>query len=99
VLWLGVKDHTGALAKLQQHLEDECAQENFPREERAFHPHLTIARLRAPQGAHHLAAKHRDLGFSPIEFPIRELIVLRSELGSNGSRYTVVVRHELTVAK
>ncbi|HEX8846752.1 MAG TPA: RNA 2',3'-cyclic phosphodiesterase [Pyrinomonadaceae bacterium] len=95
VLWLGVVDSTEGLGQLQRHLEEECSVEGFKREERPFHPHLTLARLRSPQGARTLAELHREAGFEAIEFPITELVVMRSELGAGGSRYTSISRHNL----
>jgi 2'-5' RNA ligase len=95
VIWLGVADSSGGLAHLQSRLEDECEREGFAREERAFHPHLTLARLRAPQGARALAQSHQETGFEPLEFPVTELVVMLSELGPGGSRYTPLSRHEL----
>ncbi|HJU53348.1 MAG TPA: RNA 2',3'-cyclic phosphodiesterase [Pyrinomonadaceae bacterium] len=95
VLWLGVTDSSSGLARLQNHLEDECEREGFEREERSFHPHLTLARLRAQQGARALAQSHQETGFGSIEFPVTELVVMRSELGPGGSRYTTLSRHEL----
>jgi 2'-5' RNA ligase len=95
VLWLGVKDSSGGLARLQQALEAECARAGFAREPRPFHPHLTLARLRAPTGTRELAAAHRALVFESLAFKVQELVVMRSELGAGGSRYTPVSRHEL----
>lgn len=95
VLWLGVNDSSGSLARLQSGLEDECAASGFKREERPFHPHLTLARVRAPQGTRELSRLHEETGFEAIEFPVNELIVMRSELGRGGSRYTEISRHSL----
>jgi RNA 2',3'-cyclic 3'-phosphodiesterase len=95
VLWLGVKDASGGLARLQRRLEDECAAEGFPREPKQFKPHLTLARLRAPKDAQALAEAHRLLPFAPQHFAVSELIVMRSELGPGGSRYTPLSRHSL----
>jgi len=95
VLWLGILDSSDALAQLQKHLEKECSIEGFTREERSFSPHLTIARIRAPQGARSIAASHQAAGFEAIEIPVRELTVMRSELGPGGSRYTAISRHEI----
>lgn len=94
VLWLGVSDAAGKLAQLQQRLEAECASEGFAREARkSFHPHLTIARLRAPAGASLLASAHQELGFASMPFMVNELLVIRSQLGPGGSRYTEISRH------
>ena len=95
VLWLGVTDATGGLAQLHQHLEDECVEQGFAREVRAFHPHLTLARLRAPQGARTLAQLHAATGFEAIPFTVTELVVMQSELERTGSRYTVLSHHSL----
>ena len=95
VLWLGVKDRSGQLARLQRRLEEECVAAGFPREPRAFKPHLTVARLRTPKDAQALSETHRQTPFSPYHFEVRELLVIRSELGPGGSRYTPLSRHSL----
>lgn len=95
VLWLGIVDASGMLALMQRALESECAAAGFPRESRAFKPHLTLARVRSPQGAQELAAAHRETPFAPQRFKVSELVVMRSELGPGGSRYTPLSRHRL----
>ena len=94
VLWVGIEDISGQLGKLQHALEQECAQAGFAPEQRPFHPHLTIARLRKPHGSRQLAAVHEELGFEAETVPVSALAVVRSELRSGGSRHTVIARHE-----
>jgi len=98
VLWIGIEDRSGRLALLNRALEDECANAGFPREERPFHPHLTLARLRKPHDSRHLAAVHQEMGLEPEEVRASELAVIRSELLSGGSRHTVISRHSLPAA-
>jgi 2'-5' RNA ligase len=95
VLWLGINDSSGSLAQLHHQLEEECERIGLAREERPFSPHLTIARIRAPQAARKLALVHQEIGFEATEFPINELVVMRSELGPRGSSYTELSRHRL----
>lgn len=95
VLWIGIEDASGKLADLHRALEDECANAGFPREERPFHPHLTIARIRKPHDSRHLAAVHKEMGFEPEAVRASELAVIRSELSSGGSKHTVISRHSL----
>ena len=95
VLWLGVRDEAGALAALQRRLEDECAREGFPRETKNYHPHLTLARLRDPRDADALTEAHLSSPVAPETFDVTELLVVRSELGPGGSRYTTLSRHPL----
>lgn len=93
VLWIGVNDSSGALAKLRARLEAESARAGFATEARPFHPHLTIARLRSPEEARTLAAAHKVAEFEPVEIAVSELVVIRSELSSAGSKYSVLTRH------
>jgi RNA 2',3'-cyclic 3'-phosphodiesterase len=95
VLWIGINDVAGKLNELHVQLESECAKFGFEKDTRPFHPHLTIARLRHPQFARTLASAHLALDFSPVEVVVSELLVIRSELSSAGSKYTAVSRHEL----
>lgn len=96
VLWLGLDDDTGRLAQLQERLEAECERENFPREPRPFRPHITLARIRTPNAAaRHIAALHRETEFAPATFNVGEFVIMQSELGAGGSRYTPLSRHEL----
>lgn len=95
VLWIGVKDESGKLAEFHTRLEEACTREGFAKEERPFHPHLTIARLRKPQGARTLAAAHKEMRFEPAAVAVAELLVIRSESSGAGSRYTVISTHRL----
>ena len=95
VLWIGVADHSSQLMQLQAKLDEECLRLGFVREERAFSPHLTIARLRKPQGARALATAHKEIGFDSNQMSVKELTVIRSELSSKGSNYTTISRHTL----
>jgi 2'-5' RNA ligase len=99
VLWIGITDDSGRLATLQSDLEDECARAGFARDARRFHPHVTISRVRFVNGeARRLARLHLETEFEPISFRVSDLVLVRSELGAGGSRYTVLSRHELSVA-
>jgi RNA 2',3'-cyclic 3'-phosphodiesterase len=95
VLWIGIGDPAGQLMLLHRALEEECEKAGFAREQRPFHPHLTIARLRHPHGSRQLAAQHTKLGFESERAGASEFAVIRSELRSEGSRYTVISRHSL----
>lgn len=95
VLWLGITDPEGKLADLHSRIEAECFAAGFPKEERPFHPHLTLARLRTRDNAGALAQAHEQLTFESRSIEVAELLVIRSELSSAGSKYTVVSRHAL----
>jgi len=93
VLWIGIDHPSGKLAELHRSLEDECTKAGFAREERPFHPHLTIARLRKPQGSRQIARLHEEMGFTNQRVSVSEMVLFRSELLSEGSRHTAISRH------
>jgi len=95
VLWIGVNDPSGQLSALQEKFENECAAEGFEKENRAYRPHLTIARLRKPEGARQLANAHLQMKFEPVDVELKELVVFRSELSPKGSKYTVISAADL----
>lgn len=96
VLWVGINDLSGQLAGLHARLEEESAHVGFAKETRPFHPHLTIARLRHTDNARALASAHKEMKFEPVEIEVSELLVIRSELSSKGSKYSVISRHDLS---
>ena len=95
VMWLGINDVSGKLAELHARLENEAADAGFEKDGRPFHPHLTVARLRQPRHARPLADAYKQTEFEPAEIAVSELLVIRSELSGEGSKYTVISRHEL----
>ena len=97
VLWVGVSDPNGQLSALQEKFESECAIEGFEKENRAYRPHLTIARLRRPDGARQLADAHLAMKFEQIKIDLKELVVFRSELSPKGSKYTAISRHQVNI--
>ncbi len=96
VLWVGTQ--AAGLLDLRSSLERECERLGFAREERSFHPHLTIARLRSTNGARSLARLHIERGFDSYPVKVTEASVIRSELLSEGSRYTTLDRHRLVTS-
>jgi 2'-5' RNA ligase len=95
VLWIGVTDESKALTDLHDRFENECANEGFEKEGRAFRPHLTIARIKKPEGSRRAAEVNQQLGFAPLPLSVSELVVFRSELSNKGSKYTALSRHKL----
>jgi 2'-5' RNA ligase len=96
ILWIGVDDPRDGLKTLVERLESECEQEGFPREQRPFSPHLTIGRLRKPNGAREVAIQHQEMGFEEVEVAVNQLLVIRSELTSSGPHYSVLSRFGLS---
>lgn len=93
VLWIGVEDSSGRLSDLQQQLEEEFAREGFPKENRGYQPHLTIARLRRPEDARQLAEAHIQRKFDFLEIRVSKFVLFRSQLSPKGSVYTIISEH------
>ena len=87
ILWLGLHDESGNLAKINRILETECEKMGFEKENRSFKPHLTIARLKEPHKSGHLAEKHLENTFEPVEFEVSEIVIYESKLQPTGSIY------------
>ncbi len=50
VLWIGIQQGHDAVVALQQKVEEALVQLGFPAENRPFHPHLTLARIKSLRG-------------------------------------------------
>ncbi len=93
VIWTGVTGEIAPLLALQQRLAAGLEALGFPREERPFSPHLTLARLKQPL-APDIAGQLDALQQAPIPhgeratFTVDEIAVMKSELARTGARYT-----------
>jgi RNA 2',3'-cyclic 3'-phosphodiesterase len=90
VLWVGVHDEAGDLARLQEQIAQGLAGEGFAREERPFHPHVTLGRLDASRPVHRLIeiVETRTFEHPPVIVPAVE--IMQSVPGPRGSSYTVL---------
>lgn len=50
VLWIGFREPLELVRKLHQNMEDALAGAGFPRDERPFHPHVTVGRVKGRVG-------------------------------------------------
>jgi 2'-5' RNA ligase len=88
VLWIGVEANV-ALAALYQKVDDACASLGVTREARAFHPHVTVGRVRvgALVSIDRLEQAVTALSTSRWSFPVNTVDLMSSELGRGGSQY------------
>lgn len=90
VVWMGIEDIDGILVPAQRQMEDALSALGIPKENRVFHPHLTLGRLRSPRHTPQLIRTAETVTFEPIEAPIPAFHLMRSTLLSSGSVYTTV---------
>ncbi len=103
VIWVGLKKDKGydAVQALFSDVEAGLIVRGFAPEERAFAPHITLARTRDSIAE----PERRELGtlLAGVDartemtgtFPVQELTVMRSELSRGGPRYTPLARYPL----
>lgn len=95
-LWAGIAP-ADPLRRLHAKVEQACARAGLPPEHRAYHPHVTVARLpRSLGGSAEIAAwcaRHAALANEPFTLP--HLILYRSRLGRGGASYEPVARWPL----
>ncbi|HDD43966.1 MAG TPA: RNA 2',3'-cyclic phosphodiesterase [Candidatus Desulfofervidus auxilii] len=89
VIWTGLKGDLDILKKLHNDLEEKLNILGFPKEDRAFTPHLTLGRIKKAINSQILAntlKKHTD--FSTPSFIVKEIVLFRSDLNPKGAIYT-----------
>jgi 2'-5' RNA ligase len=101
VIWAGVHEESGQLADLQRAVEAALEPLGFPREGRAFTPHLTLARIKQRASAREIAALGQAVAASQEEERITmqatHVHVIKSDLRPEGAIYAVLLETRLGV--
>lgn len=95
ILWVGLALGALEVRALQERVAVALAREGFPREDRAWHPHLTIGRVyderrwrrEAGPALRQALAQAATTGFGTAR--IAEVALMQSDLSPRGARYTV----------
>ena len=95
VVWVGVEESSGTLARLQRDAERALKPLGFPAEKRAFSPHLTLGRVKGrDQSAIQALGEYVDRASVKVgHMQVTSVHLMRSELLPGGAVYT-----ELAVA-
>ena len=92
VLWVGVHGDTDKLSRLQQGIDSALAALGFPREERPFVPHLTMARTRegasGPERRSFSELVSSTIFEDKYPFEVEAVKLMRSQLTRAGAIYT-----------
>lgn len=109
VIWLGLHGPAHRLERLAARIDATVAELGFGTRDEAYHPHLTLGRVRNQSSE---TVRLRDLpdlikarfvnaatGVAvappPVAVPVREVHLVRSHLGKDGPRYEVVASFPL----
>ncbi len=103
VIWVGAKSVGDDLVRLQDGIEKVLGPLGFPPEDRPFHPHLTLGRIKSDD-------RRRDLGFDKKaltqwllenqkkecgRFEAKEVLLIKSDLQPSGAVYTPLAKLRL----
>lgn len=93
VLWAGCGEGAKALTALGTAVEEAFVAEGFPREERPFSPHLTLARVKEPEAGRRLARVLPTIPTEPFGVvAVSCLVLYRSELTPRGAEHAELLR-------
>lgn len=90
VLWIGCENSDGRLLRLHGEIDAGLEALGFRRDDRAFHPHVTIGRVRERGGSPYLTSIPKNLTFSPRHTVVGEIFLMKSVLKPDGSEYSVL---------
>jgi RNA 2',3'-cyclic 3'-phosphodiesterase len=89
VVWIGTKPNQGVL-DLQSVVEQLCGGFGFTKDDRVFHPHITLGRVKENRNFDRLTEAIKTITFEPIETICPEILLMKSELHPGGSIYTIL---------
>jgi 2'-5' RNA ligase len=101
VLWMGIDQPSGSLARLHRILNQELEQRGFEIDKRPFSPHLTLARFKQPltrdeqQSLLRLLAGEQRGNIVVQSCTAEHVSVMKSELSRKGAQYTCLREYTL----
>lgn len=96
VVWCGVSGDIEQLGLLQHKVEQECTRLGFAPEERPFHPHLTLGRVRGRRNLHRLAECIKIGSDSASALTVSRFNIYKSTLTPRGAIYDILEPIELS---
>lgn len=99
VVWVGLQELSGALARLRDAVEAQVAPLGFPTEKRPFRPHLTIGRVQRRASKSEVREIGEVVATSIIgtvdEMTVTIVSYIKSELKPGGAVYTTLFEAKL----
>jgi 2'-5' RNA ligase len=89
-VWIGTGAGGSKLVTLARHLTEELVNEGFAEDERAFVPHLTIARIKSRVSSRTLHALHRAAPPPPCTLRVESFLLMESRPNGNVHVHTPV---------
>jgi RNA 2',3'-cyclic 3'-phosphodiesterase len=92
VLWAGLSGDVENVVEMHRRLDERLALIGFKREEKRFHPHLTVGRLKSNQNSRELLALADAHSLPALSFLVTEIVIMKSELHPAGAEYTPMAK-------
>jgi 2'-5' RNA ligase len=94
IIWIGIHEN-GEMKKLYDSVHKAVTELNVKTDEREFHPHLTIGRLKSSPSPEFLTnlEKYRGEEFGTLD--VGEFSLYRSDSGERGPVYTPIATYQL----
>lgn len=89
VVWAGIQTCL-PLEKLKHWLDKQLGNAGLAAEDRPFHAHITLARIRNPLAATTLQHELRQARLPELTFQVASVNVFQSHLSAHGPRYSIL---------
>jgi 2'-5' RNA ligase len=89
VIWMGLVDGENVLHLFHERLENSLEQVGFEPEDRPFHPHLTLGRVKSGREKGDLIGRMESYREQPFgDFQVERVLLFKSDLKPTGPIYT-----------
>lgn len=96
VIWAGVGQGSQDLTAIHDAIDESLEGKGYPREDRSYTPHFTIGRIRRTVPNPRLQnALDQQANWEAGSCPVREVLIMASQLGPKGPQYSVMGRGPL----
>ena len=89
IVLIGCDDETGTLLQLKNNLDKLLLPLGFAVEDRKFHPHITLGRVKSNRNLSYLTPMLENCTFEPRVAVVEEVCVMKSMLKPQGAEYSV----------
>ena len=97
IIWIGCGENKGTLLHIKNNLDNQLLPLGFAVEDRKFHPHITLGRVKSNRNLHHLTPMLEKCTFEPRVAVVKEILVMQSVLKPRGAEYSVLQSIQLSV--
>ena len=95
VLWIGMVDPEGRSTALHDAVEQELRSLGIDEDDKEFHPHVTVGRMRNERPSPRLLEDFEKLTLHTDQVTVHEFVLMKSDLRADGSQYSVIGRFPL----